>query len=186
MNDGWAWLFVLSIIILDLVVILIITNKFWYNFFWATPNRTTTFFARWYALIPSLIFISTYLVIFVDKKYEVSSAIDLIPLVLLQFPKAIYNSHVVNLNSIKDKNKVIHIEDSEAQKIIEKERAFISVMSIVVVLVAYICILYAQARENDVNLTLLFLFLIIVIALTFTALRIFIYSKFIKNENKTT
>lgn len=186
MNYSWSWYIALAIILIDIIFIIYFTSskirKLLYNYFWKTPQKTTEIFAHYFALIPSFMLFMTLIIIIMDKKFDMFSVISLLPLVVLELPRAFYNFWISFLDDVPEKYSNLNIHNGLTRILIEREKHFIHLNSIISVISSYIIIYLSKFSKDEILWDVIYV--VSMSILTFVILRGRIYFRYLKKENK--
>ncbi|HBV22237.1 MAG TPA: hypothetical protein DEB42_00395 [Jeotgalicoccus sp.] len=156
------------------------------------PLRTTSTYYYLYMLTPTLFIWTTYvLIIWISSKsYENSEDSFLgivtliVPLVLLQLPKAFYESQIAAIDTIKDENnRLINVEDKLGKRIINLERAQLAFISLFSTFAAYVVLLLFSAigKPSSISLCLYAISLFVVFLIINTL--VYVSLKFLMNRS---
>lgn len=198
-NDVGVWAAICAIIIpLVLVTSLSFLQKVdLKKFFKDIPNKTSHTFTHFFVWTPTYMLLVVFIIILLDVIFELSEAINLLPLILMQLPAF---RHALEMSKMEDALE----EDEENnlnyhgldEKLINKERAALNSLSLWSAVGAYILIFMLKISWDSISekyssqdqtltaslfLVSCLIFLIIISVFTYFYQRYFIYVKYLNN-----
>lgn len=183
MSNKVGWLAVITYLIFVIIILLSWRNKKsilkLINLF-KTPNNTTRVFHWVSNLTPMIFVITVFIVIIIYSNFnEVKEiALVLLAVILHQTPKSFYNFFILQTRGVQYKDICYLSKSKEFQKIVEYEKASISLISTISLLITYTLLLFTLQKyvdllkEGEVSilfLVLFFLFIAIVVTIMMTA-----------------
>lgn len=183
MSNKVGWLAVIVYLIFVIIILLSWRNKKnilkLINLF-KTPNNTTRVF-NWISNLTPMIFIITIFIVIIiySKFHEVKEiALVLLAVIMHQSPKSFYNFFILQTRGVQYKDICYLSKSKEFQKLVEYEKATISLISTITLLISYILLLFTLQeyagllKEDEVSILFLFLFFLfiaIVVTIMMTA-----------------
>lgn len=102
------------------------------------PKRTTSVFAYLYFYTPALFLTTSFLSFFLVGESVENFLLLLIPILLIQLPKAVYEYHIADRKPIEDiDGTLIYFEDKSWEKITNKEEKGLYLISLFSMFVVY-------------------------------------------------
>lgn len=190
-------------VITDFCKRMMLFKKFKFSkIFIETPKKTSHTYAFLYAINPAFMLSVSFLISYIDFHYDVSEIINILPLLLMQFPAYQHAFEMSRRDRKIEKNPVKYKNYKDLNiKLIEKEKAALNYNAILSTTAAYafifgfkILLIELNNPVNDYSINqnyndekfffiIYFIFVLITSFITFLYLRLDIFCNFIK-ENK--
>lgn len=142
------------------------------------PKRTTGVYAYLYLYTPILFLVASFLSFLLKGESVEHFLLLLIPILLVQLPKAFYDNSIADRKPIEDRDgTLIYFEDESWEKITNKEEKGLYLISLFSMFVVYGIIIVTRIFSTDPNI-----FLMLALHIVMGVIALLVIKRFIENS----